>query len=114
MSDTPFPPFMPTQPSPPTQPEATQAAPKRKGRPPKVETTVLPATAMTADKPTRQKRKAALKAYSPKFDLQTTLAAAQTLNESDFPLFEKLTIMLDEAGKPARDRLLAAIGKVFG
>jgi len=64
--------------------------------------------------PTRQRRKPAFKAHSPKFDLQTTLAAAQLLKEDDFPLFEKLVVMLDEAGKPTRDRVLGALSKVFG
>ena len=60
------------------------------------------------------KARPGLKAHAPKFDLQTTLAAAKLLNEDDFPMFEKLVIMFDEAGKPQRDRVLAAIGKVFG
>ena len=42
------------------------------------------------------------------------VAAAKLLNEDDFPMFEKLVTMFDEAGKPQRDRVLAAIGKVFG
>ena len=43
-----------------------------------------------------------------------SLIAAKLLNEDDFPMFEKLVIMFDEAGKPQRDRVLAAIAKVFG
>lgn len=64
------------------------------------------------EKPARQKR--TLKTHAPKFDLQTTLAAAKMLNEDDFALFEKAVVMFDEVGKPQRDRVLAAIGKVFG
>ena len=63
-----------------------------------------PATA-PAEKPERKKREAkdpakakpALKNHAPKFDLQTTLAAAKMLNEDDFPMFEKLVITFDEA-----------------
>ena len=106
MTDTPFPPFMPMQPSPPTAPEQpAKQARKKKDPAPASE------TATVTEKAPRKKR--ALKAHSPRFDLQTTLAAAQSLNEADFPVFEKLVIMLDEYGKPGRERLLAAIGKVF-
>lgn len=73
------------------------------------------AVAAQPDKPARKKRekKAGLKAHSPKFELQAILAVAATLNEDDFPLFEKLVMQFDEMGKPARERILAAIGKVF-
>ena len=62
----------------------------------------------------RQKRKKA-NGDKPglKFDLQTILAAASELNADDYPLFEKMINLLDEAGKPGRERLLAAIQKVF-
>ena len=73
-----------------------------------------PFATQTPAKPTRKKRTPTLKAHAPKFDLQTALAAFALLNEADHAMFEKLVIMLDDAGKPQRDRLLAAIGKVFG
>ena len=105
MTDQPSP-FAPFQPSPPTAPEqvANTEKPARQKRRTKAE--------MEGAAPV--KTKPSLKAHAPKFDLQTTLAAAKLLNEDDFPMFEKLVIMFDEAGKPQRDRVLAAIGKVFG
>lgn len=109
---SPFAPFqLPTAtPAAETKPEK---APRKKhaGKSASVEAEIF-----TEAKPERKKRdkKAGLKAYSPKFELQTILAVAATLNEDDFPLFEKLIIALDEAGKPARERIMAAIGKVFG
>ena len=112
---SPFAPFMPNPIG--TETPAAEKPAKAKGRPKKVETTVIPETAMAqpaANKPPRKKRTSTLKAHSPKFDLQTALAAFSLLNEADHGLFEKLIIMLDDAGKPQRDRLLAAIGKVFG
>lgn len=80
-----------------------------------VPSTPTEAMVKAATKPERKKRekKAGLKAHSPKFELQAILAVAATLNEDDFPLFEKLVMQLDEMGKPARERILAAIGKVF-
>jgi hypothetical protein len=69
----------------------------------------------TTVRPPRKKpeKKGGFKVYSPKFELQAILAVAATFNEDDFPLFEKLVIQFDEMGKPARERILAAIGKVF-
>lgn len=109
MNDTPSP-FAPFQPSPTTAPtlpaEAAPDKPARQKRRTKAEMAGEP----TTEKPAK---KASLKPHAPKFDLQTTLAAAATLNEGDFPMFEKLIIMLDEADKPTRDRLLAAVEKIF-
>jgi hypothetical protein len=110
MADQPSP-FAPFQPSPPTAPEpaANTEKPTRAKRRTKAEMDAI-------DKPFVEapKKKPALKSHAPKFDLQTTLAAAKLLNEDDFPMFEKLVVMLDEAGKPQRDRVLSAIAKVFG
>lgn len=104
MNDTPAtPPFVPFHPAPPlvpSMPAPPQAAPSGKPRKPR-----------TPKAPKTEAPK--LKAHAPKFDLQVTLAAAKMLNESDFTLFEKLVVLLDEAGKPQRDRVLGAIGKVF-
>ncbi len=111
MADTPFPPFMPPQASPPTQPE--QPAKQTRKKKDQAPATDVVKAEDTVKVPRQKRRSAGLKSHAPKFDLQTTLAAAQSLNESDFPVFEKLVIMLDEYGKPGRDRLLAAIGKVF-
>ena len=110
MTDQPSP-FAPFQPaSPPTQPEtaAPETAKEKKAREKRE------AKAAAKETPQATPRKPALKSHAPKFDLQTTLAAAKMLNEDDFSMFEKLVIMFDEAGKPQRDRVLAAISKVFG
>ena len=116
MNDTPSP-FAPFQPnSPPTQPETPATTGKTKK-----ELAAEKKAAKAAEKQKaanepaapRQARKTSLKSHAPKFDLQTTLAAAASLNEGDFPMFEKLIILLDEAGKPTRDRLLAALEKIF-
>ena len=100
-------PFAPFQPSPPTQPAEK---PKRQARKPRAEVPVEPAP---AEKPLRQKRKKAAATRAPKFDLQTILSAASSLKEADMPAFEKLIGILQDAGKPGRERLLAAIGKIF-
>lgn len=117
MNDTPSP-FAPFQPSPPTQPVHSPIPPDQlKGEKParaKRRTKAEMAVGDVADIVHLPGKKAALKSHAPKFDLQTTLAAAKLLNEDDFPMFEKLVIMFDEAGKPQRDRVLAAIAKVFG
>ena len=125
MTDVPHPfaPFSPSPPIAPEQPKADKLAKEKK--PSKAKEVVAAnaaqdrAVAAQPDKPARKPRgpnktNGGLKTHSPKFDLQTTLAAAQLLNEGDFPLFEKLVVALDEAGKPARDRVLSALGKVFG
>ena len=115
-------PFAPFQPSPPVAPEQPAKAETAKQKASRFSRAAKAAAKPYPDQTDRllataprQRRKAApgLKTHAPKFDLQTTLAAASTLNEGDFPLFEKLIIMLDEAGKPQRDRLLAAVGKIF-
>lgn len=106
MNDSPFAPFQPSPTTAPALPAETPEKPARQKRRTKAEM----AGEAPAEKPAK---KTPLKSHAPKFDLQTTLAAAATLNEGDFPMFEKLIVMLDEAGKPTRDRLLAAIEKIF-
>ncbi len=127
MTDVPHPfaPFSPSPPIAPDQPKAEKPAKEKKPRKAKSmvgQTATGPIASQTAltspetSKPARKPRAAkpkTLKGHSPKFDLQTTLAAAQLLKEDDFPLFENLVVALDEAGKPQRDRVLAALGKVF-
>lgn len=109
-------PFAPFQPSPTTQPESAFVPVK----PETVKQTIArekrEAKTAAKNKPEAEKpsKKPVLKSHAPKFDLQTTLAAAKLLNEDDFPMFEKLVIMFDEAGKPQWDRVLAAVAKVFG
>ena len=119
---SPFAPFETPTPSPPTQPEKPAKEPrqKRKNR------TKMSPPASPTDQPftdvvrgedtvvvTRQKRKKTEAKPSLKFDLQTILRAAAGLNEEDLATFEKLVGLLSEAGKPGRERLLAAIGKIF-
>ena len=95
----------------PFEPQAETPAPEKpkKGRKPKVEAAAQPAPAAEP----RQRRKAAADKPSLKFDLQTILAAARELNPDDVALFEKIVGELSEAGKPGRERVLAAIGKIF-
>ncbi len=121
MTDVPHP-FAPFSPSPPIAPEQPKTEKEKKPRkakepvvePEKIHAMTPQAVAPKARKPRGpNKAKVGLKGHSPKFDLQTTLAAAQLLNESDFPMFEKLVVMLDEAGKPQRDRVMSALAKVF-
>ena len=121
MTDVPHPfaPFSPSPPIAPEQPKAEKEKKPRKAKEPSVEPEKIHAMTPQAVAPKERKprgpnkAKAGLKAHSPKFDLQTTLAAAQLLNESDFPMFEKMVVMLDEAGKPQRDRVMSALAKVF-
>ena len=113
MSDTPFAPFVPPS-SAPNETAAPETAKEKKARE-KREAKEAKAAAKAQGAPAepRQKRKAANGSRTLKFDLQTILGAASTLNQDDYPLFEKLINLLDEAGKPGRERLLAAIQKVF-
>lgn len=118
MNDTPSP-FAPFQPNSPSadEPEAPAKIKKQIAAEKKAAKAAIKKNAETdravAGQSDKLPRKTSLKTQAPKFDLQTTLAAAATLNEGDFPLFEKLVILLDEAGKPARDRVLEAVGKIF-
>lgn len=114
---SPFAPFqLPTAtPAVETKPEKAPRKPRTVGKHPALAAPYAAVAEAVQPKPERKKReKKTIKAYAPKFELQTILAAASTLNENDFPLFEKLALALDEAGKPQRDRVLEAIGKVFG
>ena len=101
MSDTPFAPFVPPGSA---QPETPEPAKRRK----KAE-----APAEAPAEPRQKRKKANGDKPGLKFDLQTILGAASELNADDYPLFEKMINLLDEAGKPGRERLLAAIQKVF-
>lgn len=108
MSDTPFAPFVPPG-SAPNETAAPETAKEKKAREKREAK-----AAEKAAKPATEKRRSAGTPKTLKFDLQTILGAASTLNQDDYPLFEKLINLLDEAGKPARERVLAAVGKVFG
>ena len=106
MSDTPFAPFQPPG-SAQAEPAASETAKEKKAR----EKREAKAAAKPAAEP--QKRRSTGTPKTLKFDLQTILGAASTLNQDDYPLFEKLINLLDEAGKPGRERLLEAVNKVF-
>ena len=108
MSDTPFAPFQPPGTIPTPQGDPPETA-KQKAAREKREAKAAAKTTQTE----APKRRSTGTPKSLKFDLQTILAAASTLNQDDYPLFEKLINLLDEAGKPGRERLLAAIQKVF-
>lgn len=94
MNDAPSP-FAPFQL--PTATPAAETKPKKAARKPRKDNTDpeggIPGRnepqPPTMPKPDRKKRekKAGLKAHSPKFELQATLAAFTLLNESDHPLF---------------------------
>ena len=108
MNDTPAPfaPFVPN--SPPVAPEAEKPAKQSRKK-----TTAAPVSPETLAEP-RQKRRATGEPKTVlKFDLQTILSAAALLNADDQAAFEKLVGILSDAGKPGRERLLAAIGKIF-
>ena len=117
MNDTPATPFAPFQPLPQGQPPATPEKPKRKSA--KKDVAVQPPAQDVVKgedtvKVPRQKRKKA-NGDKPviKLDLQTALEVATMINADDRPVFEKLVGILQDAGKPGRERLLAAIGKIF-
>lgn len=125
MNDTPFAPFAPFRPNPVgTETPAKKSSKEKKPRKAKTtaefpERPALAAPTATVEKPARKLRatkvtiKSKVKAASPKFDLQTILAAAASLKDADMGTFEKLIGLLQDAGKPGRARLLAALGKVF-
>ena len=115
MTDTsPFAPFQPSPPTTPALPTEPAEKPARAKRRTKAEMAAEAGdVADIAQLPGKPAKKASLKSHAPKFDLQTTLAAAKMLSDDDFGLFERVVILFDEAGKPQRDRVLAAIGKVF-
>lgn len=119
MNDTPAPfaPFLPA--SPPVAPEAEKPA-KQSRKKGAIKTIVVTSggtetkLSVEHEKPVRQKRRATGEPKTAlKFDLQTILSAAALLNADDQAAFEKLVGILSDAGKPGRERLLAAIGKIF-
>ena len=104
MSDSPFPPFNPSTP-PATSPETPKQKAAREKREAKA--------AEPAAEPRQKRKNTSADKPSLKFDLQTILSAAKSLNEDDMATFEKIVGLLSDAGKPGRERLLAAIGKIF-
>ena len=117
------PPFPPFQPSPPAQP-ALPATPEKQKRQARKKKTVPTITAITLkddgsppvvkiEERLPQKRKKMGDKPVLKFDLQTILSAAAELNQDDLAVFEKIVGVLQDAGKPGRERLLAAMGKIF-
>ena len=132
MNDTPSP-FAPFTPSPsiqsehpplrpetlPEKPETPKQKAAREKREAKAATAEKRAEGKSAkemfgEQAPRQKRRATGEPKTVlKFDLQTILSAAALLNADDQVAFEKLVGILSDAGKPGRERLLAAIGKIF-
>ena len=120
MNDTPSP-FAPFTPSPPVQPETPAAAkpetPKQKAAREKREAKAAIKAQAAVDKTPAEPRQRRRSTGEPKtvlkFDLQTILSAAALLNADDQAAFEKLVGILSDAGKPGRERVLAAIGKIF-
>ena len=111
-----FAPFQPPgeAPAPQAEPPASTETAKEKKAREKREAKEAKAAAKAAKPASEpQKRRSTGTPKTLKFDLQTILGAASTLNQDDYPLFEKLINLLDEAGKPGRERLLEAVNKVF-
>ena len=112
MSDSPFAPFQPPGTTPTPQGDPPETA-KQKAAREKREAKAFDRLAAKTTQTEAPKRRSTGTPKSLKFDLQTILSAAATLNQDDYPLFEKLINLLDEAGKPGRERLLEAVNKVF-
>ena len=119
-SNPPFPPFNPAPPMYPQQPAdvtteiKSETAKQKAAREKREAKATAKANVPGMINQPRQRRKSPNGTKTaPKFELQTILAAASTLNADDYPLFEKVINLLDEAGKPGRERLMAAITKVF-
>ena len=112
MTDTPFAPFQPLPPTPPDVAEkAKRKSSKKAGAQPPAQDVVKGED--TVKVPRQNRKKSTDSKPVLKFDLQTILSAAALLNPDDQPLFEKLVGILQDAGKPGRERLLAAIAKIF-
>jgi len=102
----PFPPFNPNvvvgSQTAPVEPPTKQL--RKKGATPAAEPAAEP----------RQRRKKANGEKSPiKIDLKTALELSAILNKEDQEAFEELVGTLQDMGKPTRDRILAAIAKIF-
>ncbi len=69
---------------------------------------------MVAVLSTRWPQCGSLAVCSAKYDLQTILKIAGTLKEADQPVFEKLLGELSALAKGSRERVLKALGEVFG
>lgn len=118
MTDAPpFPPFNPN-PSPALAAVIAADTPKRQQRKKKATSpaaAVLDASLEASGAVPRQRRKvkAAAEKSSLKIDLKTALELSAILNQEDQEAFEVLVGTLQDMGKPTRDRMLAAIAKVF-
>lgn len=108
----PFVPFAPhpnTVLAPPAPAAETATPPRRRGRKPAAQ-----AAAEPAPKRQRKPREAKPVKRAAKYDLQTILRVAGTLKEADQKVFEKLLGELSALPKGSRDRVLKALGEVFG
>jgi len=115
----PFMPFVPPGSAPPTQPdggpvENKPPRPPRKAKKKKAAVTheFKPDAVLTPAAP--RKRRAAKAKPARKYDLQTILRVAATFKEADQPVFEKLLGELTALAKGSRERVLKALGEVFG
>ena len=114
----PFMPFVPPGSAPPTQPDGGPVE-NKPAKPPRKRKTAAPVgegrTTKEAKAERQPRRKAAAKAKpARKYDLQTILRVAATLHESDQAVFEKLLGELTAMAKGSRERILKALGEVFG
>lgn len=112
--------FQPPSSSPPLQPEQVplketkkQEAAREKREAAAQKKAAAEQVSNKPPKPPRKTRAAKAK-RSAKYDLQTILKIAGTLKEADQPVFEKLLGELSALAKGSRERVLKALGEVFG
>ena len=113
----PFMPFVPPGSAPPTQPDGGPVE-NKPAKPPRKRAKAPVGEGRTTKeaKAERQPRRKATAKAKParKYDLQTILRVAATLHESDQAVFEKLLGELTALAKGSRERVLKALGEVFG
>ena len=107
---SPFAPFAPQSPAP-AEPLATDKKRKRS----KASTASVAALPdAVPPEPRAKRRKPTPAARAAKYDLQTILRIASTLKDGDQKVFEKLLGELSALAKGSRERVLMALGEVFG
>ena len=118
----PFMPFVPPgstplspegEPIPNKPPKPPRKAKKKKAAAP-VEIKPAPPWAGSTPASAPRKRRATKAKPARKYDLQTILRVAATLKEADQAVFEKLLGELTALAKGSRERVLKALGEVFG